>query len=280
MARLPPPTTLAVMHPIERLRHVARAGGVAPSTLVHEAATALAGFGGDPVGLVTACRRLIDRHPGNGPLWWLTARVLCSDDPVGEAWRAAEEVEDDQTPGRLSQELPENAVTVVLGWPEQASTAMRRRGDLDLRVIDVFDEGRQLVSQLSRIGVDAWDVPLTGLGSVVAEADVVVLEAVAAGPSGILAVSGSRAAAALARHAGVPVWAVVGVGRVLPGRLWDALAARLEEAGDPWEAEEEFVPLDLLDVAVGPGGKSPASELPTRADCPIAPELLKGAGPT
>ena len=75
------------MHPIERLRLVARAGAEGRSALLaREAATALAMFSDDPAGLVTACRRLVDRHPTSGPMWWLAARVLVSSDPGGEAW--------------------------------------------------------------------------------------------------------------------------------------------------------------------------------------------------
>src|SRR5687768_16760346 len=102
------------MHPIERLRHVARADGARPSLLVQEAASALASFGSDPAGMVTACRRLVDRHPAVGPMWWLAARVLCADDPVAEAFRAAGEVEADPTPRVLAARVPmEGAVAVV-----------------------------------------------------------------------------------------------------------------------------------------------------------------------
>jgi hypothetical protein len=79
----------------------------------------------------------------------------------------------------------------------------------------------------------------------------------------------------VARHAEVPVWVVVGAGRVLPGRLWDALVQRLDDEDDPWDRPDEVVPLDLADVVYGPHGLSPAADAPKRADCPVAPELLK-----
>ena len=44
--------------------------------------------------------------------------------------------------------------------------------------------------------------------------------------------AGSHAAAAVAHHAGVPVWVVAGVGRVLPQRMWEALTQRLDEGED------------------------------------------------
>ena len=74
------------MHPIERLRYVARANGIDASILVRETATALAGVVADePVGVVPASRRLVDRHLTTGPMWWLVARVLTAADPVAGA---------------------------------------------------------------------------------------------------------------------------------------------------------------------------------------------------
>jgi hypothetical protein len=107
-----------------------------------------------------------------------------------------------------------------------------------------------------------------------------LLETSALGPGGFVAVSGSRAAAAVARTAGVPVWVVAGVGRVLPARLWDVLVSQLDADDDPWELAEEVVPIDLADSVVGPGGCLPAAEAYTRADCPVVPELLKLGTPT
>src|SRR5436309_590767 len=80
------------MHPIERLRWVARAPEGDLSLVAAEAAEALAAFAGDPAGLVIASRRLIERRPAAGPLWWLASRVLCSLDPGFEAVAAAAEL--------------------------------------------------------------------------------------------------------------------------------------------------------------------------------------------
>ncbi len=79
------------MHPIERLRYVARSSGAPQAVLVRETAAALGGLGFDPAGLVTACRRVLDRHPTSGPLWWLCSRVLTAvDDADLEGWRCAD----------------------------------------------------------------------------------------------------------------------------------------------------------------------------------------------
>jgi len=268
-----------VMHPIERLRYVARAEGTGPSLLVREAAGALAGFGDDPVALVTACRRLVDRHPAAGPMWWLAARVLAAADARGEAWRAADELESDPTAELIAAQVPADLTVAVLGWPEQVADILRRRGDLEALVIDACGEGSGLVRRLERLGSDAIDVPESGLGPAVAESGLVLLEATAVGPDGFVGITGCRAAAAVARAAGVPVWLVAGVGRVLPGRLWEALGRRLDDVDDePWERADEVVPLDLVDRVGGPGGLQDVSETGRRADCPVAPELLKPVG--
>src|SRR4051794_17701783 len=100
------------MHPIERLRYVARASGADPSILVRETAGALAAVAADdPVGLVPACRRLIDRHITAGPMWWLTARVLTAADPIAEAWLAADEIDRDPTADFVTRDLPDEATT-------------------------------------------------------------------------------------------------------------------------------------------------------------------------
>jgi hypothetical protein len=266
------------MHPIERLRYVARASGAPQAALVRETAGALGSLAFDPAGLVTACRRVLDRHPASGPLWWLAARVLTTvGDPDEEGWRCADELEDDPTVDELAHALPTDARVCVLGWPELGGEALIRRGDLDVLAVDALDEGSGLVRQLRYAGVDATEIPVSGLGTAAAAADVVLLEASAAGPEGIVAVSGSRAAAAVAHHAGVPVWAVVGLGRRLPDQLFNALLTRLalEHARDPWDAPDEMVPTSLLDRVTGPVGPIEPKLAFANPDCPVAAELLK-----
>ncbi len=263
------------MHPIERLRYVARATGYPQSMVVGEAARALASFTSDPQGLVTACRRLVSRQPGSAPLVWLCARVLTAGDPRAEIRDALDELEGDPTAGELAHAIPEDATVLVVGWPELASEALPRRGDVEVLVVDVLNEGTGLVQRLLRSDVDAVDVPLAGLGAAAAEADLVVLEAGAVGPSEFLAVSGSRAAAAVARHRGTPVWLVAGVGRLLPERMWQPVRDSVL-TDETWDADDEAVPLDLVDRIVGPVGPLEVTDALRRIDCPIAPELFKG----
>lgn len=264
------------MHPIERLRYVARASGAPQRVIVQETATALASFGDDPQGLVTACRRIVARQPTSGPLLWFAARVLTSGDARGEIWEAAGEIQADPTAAELAHALPADSVVTVLGWPDESADALVRRGDLRVLVVDTLHEGCGFAERLQRADIDAAAVPVSGVAAAVGESDLVLLEASAIGPSSFLAVSGSHAAAAVAHHGGVPVWLVGGVGRLLPARMWEGLVARVAAPGDRWDCPDEVVPLDLVDRIAGVGGPEPTTEALRRCDCPVAPELFRG----
>jgi hypothetical protein len=262
------------MHPIERLRYVARASGVPQAVLVREAAGALASFSREPQGLVTACRRMLARQPGSGPLLWLGARVLAASDPLAELRRCMDALDDDPTGTELRYALPDGATVAFLGWPDVAAGAVRSRGDLCALVIDTGGEGSGFVQRLWDSDIEAVDIPLAGMGAAVAAADLLVLESPAIGPTECLAVSGSHAAAAVAHHRGIPVWLVGGVGRLLPGPMWNTLRSRSVDPDDPWDDDDEIVPLDLVSHIVGPTGPTPTAEALQELDCPVIPELL------
>lgn len=253
---------------------MARADGVNQAMLVRETAGALSALEFDPAGLVTSCRRLLGRHPMAGSLWTLAARVLTAGDPMDEAWRFTEELDVDRTAQELAAALPDDATVVVLGWPDVVPSALARRGDQRVLVIDTFGEGSRLVHELDARDVEAIDVPMTGLGAAVVASDIVLLEAAIAGPDGAVAASGSLAAAATARHAGVEVWLTVPVGRALPPSMWEAATTSLR-GPDGWFDENDIVPVDLIDSIIGPVGLRPGDELRLRCDGPVAPELLR-----
>ncbi len=247
--------------------------------LVRETAAALAGvIRVEPAGLVPACRRLVERHLTVGPVWWLAARVLTAADPVAAARLAGAEVDADPTAALLAAALPDDITITVVGWPELTGAGLRRRGDVEVLVGDARGEGSILVRRLVDAGTAAAGVPDAGVAAAVMVSDLVVLEASVAGPSGILATLGSHNAAAVAAHRGVPVWAVAGVGRVLPGRLWDALLQRVDQGpAEPWDRPVELVPESLLTVVIGPAGAVTAEEGLAQSTCPVAQELLRPA---
>ena len=268
------------MHPIEHLRYVARASGADPSLVAREAAMALAEVAEvDPVGIVPACRRLVERHLTSGPVWWMAARVLSAADPSDAAVRAAVELEADRTERHLAAALPDSATVVVIGWPEATAGALRRRGDIAVLVVASAGEGSGLARRLTNDGSASEVVPNSGVGPAAAVADLVIVEAFVAGPAGVLAAPGSLPAAAVAAHSGRQVWLVTPTGRVLPEGLWDALLNRFDETGgEPWDRAAELVPASLATDLIGPEGPAPVQDGLGTATCPVAPELLRAAG--
>lgn len=268
------------MHPIEHLRYVARAEGADPGVVALEAAGALAAIArSQPAGLVPACRRLIDRHVEAGPLWWLSARMLRSDDPVAAARDSSRELEEDPTSGQLADLLPDDETVLVVGWPDQAARALRGRGDVEVLVVESSGEGSRFARRLRDAGGQVSLVPEEGAARAAMVAGVVLVEALAAGPGGLVAAPGSLAAAAVAAYQQVPVWGIAGAGRVLPGQLWDALVERLDGSGEePWDRPVEVVPAGMVTRLVGPAGPVDTDEGLRAATCPAAPELFRPAG--
>jgi hypothetical protein len=262
------------MHPIERLRYVARAGEAPTVPLVREAAVALASFANDPVELLTACRQLIERRPSCGPLLWVAARMVTGTDPSTEAWDAVDVLSRDTTARELAHALPADSTVLVIGASEICGEAVRQRPDVEVLVADTVGEGYGLVHRLDARDHVVADVPPAGVGAAAAEADLVLLEAEVMHELAALARSGSLSAAAVARHHDVPVWLVAGVGRVLPSRMFEWVVERATDI-DPWDDDVEAVPIELVGKIVGPSGPQPVGEIRFRVDCPVAPELFR-----
>ncbi len=257
---------------------MARSHGAPAEVLARESAIALGAFRDDPAGMLAACRRILDRQLTCGPLWWLCARMLCATDPMAEAYRAVDQLEADPTGASLAAALVDDAAVVVIGWPAQSSAAMRRRGDLEVFVVDVAGESFEAVEQLERLDVESVAVPARAMGAAVGSADLVLIESLAVGPTDALVHAGSLGAAALARRLGKEVWLVAGEGRLMPESMFEALVRRWDERVDPLEAEEEPLPLEMVDRMACVGGVLTVSDALGHTDCPVAPELFSLAG--
>ncbi len=85
------------MHPIERLRYVARAGDAPDRFLVSEAAASLAAFAREPNALLVAQRQLISRRPESPGLLCLAAHMAHAPDAVGAGYEFATSLEFDKT---------------------------------------------------------------------------------------------------------------------------------------------------------------------------------------
>ncbi|MEM8924513.1 MAG: hypothetical protein AAGD35_13510 [Actinomycetota bacterium] len=263
------------MHPIEQLRYVARASGADAGLLVQEAASALSVFRNDPAGLVTASRRLLTRQPAVGPLWWMCGRLALAADSWSEARLVIEELRGDRTDRELAHALPDGATVVVSGWPDTIGDALPRRGDVSVLVIDVEGQGSPLVRRLERAEVEAEEVDAARTAGAVQDADVVLIEAAAAGPSAALTDLGALMLAATAKAVGTPVWLVAGVGRLLPEPYWQAVVERTVARDElAWLGDHDVVAYGLVDRIVTNDGLLLPAELPPSAYA-VASELLR-----
>jgi hypothetical protein len=263
------------MHPIEQLRYVARASGADAGLLVQEAAAALGVFRHDRPALVTAARRLLTRQPTVGPLWWMCSRLTMSADPWAEGRAVIDELRSDRTDRELAHHLPDGAVVVLAGWPETIVGALPRRGDVLALVIDVEGQAPAVVRRLDRADVEAESIDPARLAGAVEAADVVLIEASAAGPAAALTDLGNLPLAATARALGKAVWLVTAVGRRLPEPYWQAVVERaILGQATPWLSPYDVVSMGLIDRVVTDSGLfAPADLAPTTA--PLASELLR-----
>jgi hypothetical protein len=192
----------------------------------------------------------------------------------------ADALEADPTPDVLVEVLPDDATICLVGWPDLIGEALIRRGDSTVLAIDTDDDGMgsaAFVRRLHHADVDAEIVPAGGLAAAVLASDLVVIEALAACETDMLAASASLALASVGYCAEVPVWAVVGRGRCLPTELFEGMRRRQEEARLPWEAFTEVVPLALTNWVVGPDGVTATADSAFPPECPMSYELLRSS---
>ncbi|MEO8363511.1 MAG: hypothetical protein ABI570_03915 [Ilumatobacteraceae bacterium] len=263
------------MHPIERLRYVANATGADPATLVSETAMALADLRIEPAGLVLACRRIIERHPTVGPLWWLCARLLSSSEPFELGEQLAMEVANDPTSKHLANAMPNDSTLCIVGWSTAAMQAAVRHGDCRVLVIDSHGDGQSAVNALERASVMAEYVALENAAGAIMSADTVVVEALASGPSEVLSVGGSHGVATITYCTSRPAWLVAPIGTRLPQLLWAAMKERTLCGREPWEVGTDVVPLELFSTVIGPAGMSKDGSAAIVPECEPTPELLR-----
>ena len=263
------------MHPIEHLRYVARAGSGDPGGLAREAAIALGSLRADPANLVVASRRMIERHPDAGPMWWLCAQLLVSDDPSMLAWELADRLMDDPVGARLATALPPDATVVTVGYPPTIADALVERTDLRVWCADSEFRASDLVRRLDRAEVTAAPITHDELAAAVTDADLVLVEAVAACDRRVLTSLGSQVLASTAASAETPVWLVAPTGTRIPHQYVGEVAHRAIPSDDGWRASVDDLPVDLIDVVINADGRSTAVAVALRPDCPFAPELLR-----
>ncbi len=270
--------TVAGVHPIEHLRYVARAQGADPTSLVEETAHALGSLRFDPSGLVVACRRIVERHPFTGPLWWLCANVSTSAEPFEAVWELADEIRSDPTGSELAAVIPDEATVVTIGNPDVIGAGLIRRGDIRVVALDAGHTATSFVRRMERYDVDVEPVDSGVAGVACHHADVVLIEAMAIDSGRAVVPVGSSTIAAAGVAWGTPVWLVAGVGRRLPSGFIDAMVAKvasMSDDGDAWDLDVEVLPTSMFTHVVGPHGKVPMGPPAIVAECPMAHELLR-----
>lgn len=275
-----------MMHPIERLRYIARADGEPAASLAMEAAYTLGELSQyEPNAVLTACRRLLDKHPDCGPLWWLGARLVGAADPYESAQHAAAELCSDPTPGRLAEALRASYASgdvIALGPPmDIVVESLSRARMYSLRLVGSPWLLRRVMRAVAGLEQDREVVGYSAgeEDAAVSGAAVVVVEALAAGKGGYVLTGDSAALAEAAAAAAVPVWVAVGVGRALPPALLEAVVARVSGGEQTLEiaveAEAVLVPPEAFKVAVGPEGRFDPSEAGAEVTCPPGLELVR-----
>lgn len=260
------------MHPIERLRYVARAAGVDATEMAAEAADALGALAFEPRALVLACRRLLDAQPDNAPLWWVAAHVLAAADPAAVARSCAERLAVDVSGLELAYGVPSGSV-VAAEASCPAPEALAERPDCSLRLFGTPFELRYALAGVSAgvaggpdavgYGPDELDEGLEG-------ATIVVVGARAASPSQVLVgTTGALLAANAASH-GAELWVAAGEGRVLPAALFERCSA-----GAP---PEELVGAGRFDRAATTGGLVDPRAGLDPGDCPVPASLATAPG--
>lgn len=253
------------MHPIERLRFVARSGAGDAVALVEDACRALAAFADDPAGLVAAARRLVARHPGVGPMWWACSRIAVAPDPVAEAEAVLDALAADPTADRLVAELPDECRALIVGWPSAVVLGLARRGDVGVLAVD-DGTGTDVGRLLSRVEIEVDDLPAEAVGAGAEAADVVLVEATALGPDAALAAPGCLAAVAVARSRGGEAWLVAPTGASLPSATFAACLSATRGPRPSWAAGADLLDRSLFTRTLDAGPVAP-----------VAPELLRSA---
>ena len=220
-------------------------------------------FADDPAGLVIASRRLIERRPAAAPAVVAGVAGAVLPRPAFEAmeppptssgtarrWRWPATSRAGRWPSSAGPTRPAPLCGCGAGWAEASTRptgSWSCRQDGTAGGAPTGSRGTASTPGSCRAG----EVDAAARRCVLA-----LLEAAALGPDSFLAATGSGALAAAARDAQRPVWLVAGVGRILPGPLYDALIRRVGD--DP---AFEVVPLDAVDEIAGPAGPVPRSRL-------------------
>jgi hypothetical protein len=264
------------VHPIERLRWIARADGESAATIASEAAWTLGELGAEePAAVLTASRRLVERHRSSGPLWWVCAHMVASDDPLETAHRISAELYSDAVPDRVADalriEFTSSDVLCSTSPSETFQQALSRRGTYIVRLIGGYRSLRRDMRSLGSVVAEATGYEVEEASEALEGANVLLVEPCFAGGAGLFVEPEVASVVELASRLEVPVWALLGAGRVLSSQLAETAA---DLAGD----ELELVAPMVVSRAVDCNGIGDLRAALGRASCPPGTELVHRIG--
>jgi hypothetical protein len=195
--------------------------------------------------------------------------VLGALDPFVAMRDCEGEIKNDPTIKSLRDVVPQDAVVCVVGWPTTVLNALASRGDVKLFVVESNGDGDAAVERLTSMDVEATLVQFEELSKAVGGCDVLIVEALAAGPTEVLCSPGSHAVAALGYCLQKPVWLVTACGTRLPAPLWSAMTS-----GDA-VTEVDLLSASLFSQVISKDGISNDLSQPFVAECPPTTELLR-----
>ncbi|HUF11646.1 MAG TPA: hypothetical protein VMN78_00935 [Longimicrobiales bacterium] len=276
---------------IEGIRNETRRGAsdvVRDALLAYEAAVDESPAGMTSLRVARAARALVDAQPAMAPLFALACSVLrAADSPPEAAGPAVRQAlrEFATRLDRIAREVPERAEGLVPAGGRvltlSASSTVRRALCLAAarRTFDVVClegrpgmEGRDMALSLARKGIAVSITVDAACGAVVRDCDVVLVGADAIGDLGVVNKIGTRAAALLARRAGVPFYALADTTKLLPAgwpqEVDDARpAAEVWSEAPPeiavWNRYFEATPLSYFDGVVTEDGLRTEADIET-----------------
>ncbi len=213
------------MHPIERLRFVARSGEIDPTELAVEAAYALADLANDRRVLVQSCRRLLEFHPTCAPLLWVCAKALTANDLRGTLFEGISALEGDEATEELFA-LPASGSVVVAEASRSILRALCDRPDLAMRLVGSPHHVRRGMRYLTEGLLPAQGFALNEVDSALLGDPLIVIEPLAVGNGEYLLSAEGAAIYDAACERSLPVNLLLEVGRHLPDELFAALCAR------------------------------------------------------
>jgi translation initiation factor 2B subunit (eIF-2B alpha/beta/delta family) len=267
---------------IEAIRNETRRGAsdlVRDAVLAYDALVDEATPATLPVRLGQVSRAILEAQPAMAPLFALACAVLRSaaahPDASGRAVRSALQ-EFATRLDRIHREVPERAEGLVPAGGRvltlSASSTVRRALCLAAgrRTFDVCClegrpglEGRDMARGLAEKGIRVAIAVDAACGAVVRDCDVVLVGADSIGDLGVVNKIGTRAAALLARRAGVPIYALADSTKLLPtgypqelddARPGEEVWSEAPATVDVWNRYFEATPLSYLEGVVTEDG--------------------------